>query len=64
MLERAGCPFSYREIDPDVFGEELDAPAYAHAERIAAVALVASRLRDSADAAGRNAPTGNRATNL
>ena len=64
VLERAGCPFSYREIDPDVFGEELDAPAYAHAERIAAVALVASRLRDSAHAAGRNAPTGNRATNL
>ena len=42
LLERGGCPFSYREIDPDVFGEELDAPAYANAERIAAVALVAT----------------------
>lgn len=42
LLERAGCLFSYREIDPDVFGEELDAPAYADAERIAAVALVAT----------------------
>lgn len=42
VLERAGCPFSYREIDPDVFGEELEAPAYADAERIAAVALVAT----------------------
>ncbi|MDB5744963.1 MAG: hypothetical protein JWR68_3278, partial [Polaromonas sp.] len=40
-LAQAGCPFSYREIDPDVFGEELDSPAYAQAERIAAVALVA-----------------------
>ena len=40
LLERSGCPFNYREIDPDVFGEELDAPAYADAERIAAVALV------------------------
>ena len=42
LLERTGCLFSYREIDPDVFGEELDAPAYADAERIAAVALVAT----------------------
>ena len=32
---------SYREIDPDVFGEELDQPAYAGADRIAAVGLVA-----------------------
>ncbi|MDB5929653.1 MAG: Protein-N(5)-glutamine methyltransferase PrmC, methylates polypeptide chain release factor [Polaromonas sp.] len=43
LLRQAGCPFSYREIDPDVFGEELDAPAYRQAERIAAVALVATR---------------------
>lgn len=41
VLRQAGVAFSYREIDPDVFGEELDAPAYANAERIAAVALVA-----------------------
>jgi release factor glutamine methyltransferase len=32
-------PYDYRELDPDVFGEELDRPAYAHAERIAVVAL-------------------------
>ena len=43
LLEQAGCPFSYREIDPDVFGEELDLPAYANTDRIAAVALVATR---------------------
>jgi hypothetical protein len=28
---------TYEEIDPDVFGEELDTPAYAHVDRIAAV---------------------------
>ena len=43
LLRQAGATFSYREIDPDVFGEELDAPAYANAERIAAVALVATQ---------------------
>ena len=43
VLRQAGVAFSYREIDPDVFGEELDAPAYANAERIAAVALVAEQ---------------------
>lgn len=37
---------SYSEIDPDVFGEELNTPAYAAADRIAAVGLVAGpRLR-------------------
>jgi methylase of polypeptide subunit release factors len=30
----------YRELDPDVFGEELDAPAYAQVDRIAVVAAV------------------------
>ena len=35
--------WSYREIDPDVFGEELDEPAYADADRIAAVVLVATK---------------------
>lgn len=33
----------YREIDPDVFGEELDAPAYATADRIAVVAAIMDR---------------------
>ncbi len=31
--------FDYFEIDPDVFGEELDQPAYTSVERIAAVGL-------------------------
>lgn len=40
LLAGQGCAFSYREVDPDVFGEELDRPAYAQAERIAAAVLV------------------------
>ena len=30
---------TYDEIDPDIFGEELERPAYAQTERIAAVLL-------------------------
>lgn len=37
----AGFDISYREIDPDVFGEELEREDYADVERIAAVGLVA-----------------------
>jgi release factor glutamine methyltransferase len=36
--------YEYGELDPDVFGEELERPAYAHAERIAVVALDAIKL--------------------
>lgn len=42
-LSDRGWPWSWRELDPDVFGEELEEPAYAQAERIAAVALVVER---------------------
>jgi predicted transcriptional regulator len=35
--------YTYEEIDPDVFGEELDRRHYARAERIAAVGLVVTR---------------------
>lgn len=38
-LEGVPCRWRYQEIDPDVFGEELELPAYAAAERIAAVWL-------------------------
>lgn len=37
---RAACHFTRREIDPDVFGEELDRPEYAPVDRIAAIGLV------------------------
>ncbi|MNO08237.1 hypothetical protein D3C81_2307910 [compost metagenome] len=33
----------YRELDPDVFGEELEEAAYAGAERIATVLLTVQR---------------------
>lgn len=35
--------WSYEEVDPDVFGEELESPAYAEADRIAAVVLTVQR---------------------
>ena len=35
----SGLAFTYEEVDPDVFGEELARPAYANADRIAVVAL-------------------------
>jgi methylase of polypeptide subunit release factors len=40
-LAASGCDWTYEEIDPDVFGEELEQAAYSHVERIAAVGLVA-----------------------
>ena len=45
LLARSDCDWSYTEIDPDVFGEELEQPVYAHVDRIAAVGLVATRHR-------------------
>lgn len=39
-IGRRGLSFTYEEIDPDVFGEELDNRPYRRADRIAAVALV------------------------
>ena len=45
LLARSDCDWSYSEIDPDVFGEELEQPVYAHVDRIAAVGLVATRHR-------------------
>ena len=39
----ADVSWAYREVDPDVFGEELSDGAYQHADRIAAVVLTVSR---------------------
>jgi methylase of polypeptide subunit release factors len=39
LLASPHLEWTYEEIDPDVFGEELDTPAYAEVDRIAAVAL-------------------------
>lgn len=43
--DEAGCTLSYKELDPDIFGEELDGEPYASAgvERIAAVGAVLRR---------------------
>ncbi|GGN14481.1 SAM-dependent methyltransferase [Actinoplanes campanulatus] len=43
-LAGTGLSWTYREVDPDVYGEELDGPAYAHAERIALVLLTVTRV--------------------
>ena len=38
-----GIAWSYREMDPDVFGEELAGGAYADSDRIAAVVLTVAK---------------------
>lgn len=45
VAAQGNWPMQYSELDPDVFGEELEMPFYAdvRAERIAAVALVVQR---------------------
>jgi len=44
-LDGTGLRWTYREADPDVYGEELDGEAYARAERIAVVVLTVTRPR-------------------
>jgi len=44
-LAGTGLSWTYREVDPDVYDEELDGSAYARAERIAVVLLTATRPR-------------------
>ena len=43
-LESPLFAWTYRELDPDVFGEELLTPGYQRVERIAVVALVVTRI--------------------
>ena len=43
QLPKSGLEMDYRELDPDIFSEELDNPVYAEVERIAAVGLVVTR---------------------
>jgi release factor glutamine methyltransferase len=45
VLRSHASAWTWEELDPDVFGEELDRPAYDHVERIAAVGLCA-RVKD------------------
>ena len=44
-LDRPETEWDYRELDPDVFGEELLEPAYAETDRIAAVLLTMTKKR-------------------
>jgi methylase of polypeptide subunit release factors len=43
LVEARRARLDYREIDPDVFGEELETPAYADVERIAVIACEITR---------------------
>ena len=43
LAAHPGVGWTYREMDPDVFGEELDTAAYLEADRIAAVVLTVTR---------------------
>jgi SAM-dependent methyltransferase len=49
-LRGTDLDWTYREVDPDVYSEELDGPAYAHAERITVVVLTATRQASRAHA--------------
>jgi hypothetical protein len=42
-LAPLGCGLDYEEIDPDIFGEQLDLHAYRDVERIAAIGAIVSR---------------------
>lgn len=44
MKQHQNIIWSYEEIDPDIFGEELEQPAYQHVERIA-LALIKIEVR-------------------
>jgi len=41
----AGARMDYRELDPDVFGEELDCEAYARVDRIGVVGAVSYKIK-------------------
>ncbi|GLV23066.1 hypothetical protein TomMM35A_29080 [Sphingobium sp. TomMM35A] len=43
LAQEHDCLLRYAEIDPDVFGEELENPAYADVERIALISAVIER---------------------
>lgn len=45
LVDKPCFTWSYREMDPDVFGEELENGNYSAAERIAAVVLTVTRVQ-------------------
>lgn len=42
-LPALGCTLGYAELDPDIFGEQMDEPGYEEVERIAAIGAVIVR---------------------
>ena len=42
-LPALGCTLSYRELDPDIFGDQLDHRGYEEVERIAAIGAVIAK---------------------
>lgn len=56
-LRQADVVWDYAEIDPDVFGEELDHRVYARVERVAAVALTVVKPNPAAAGFARPALT-------
>jgi methylase of polypeptide subunit release factors len=46
ILREKNIEWTYHEVDPDVFGEELESGVYAQADRIAAVVLTCHRRRE------------------
>ncbi len=52
VVHAANVCYDYAELDPDVFGEELECPAYSRVDRIAAVALVIRRSQPAAEKRG------------
>ena len=42
-LPALGCRLDYRELDPDIFGDQLDHPGYEEVERIAAIGAVVTK---------------------
>ncbi len=42
-LPATGFELDYRELDPDIFSEDLDQPGYSEVERISAVGLILYR---------------------
>ncbi len=62
VLHEANVCYEYTELDPDVFGEELENPAYSHVDRVAAVGLVIRTSRPAAEKRGaRGAQSASRA---
>ncbi|MFN3726288.1 MAG: methyltransferase [Allosphingosinicella sp.] len=43
-LPALDCTLDWRELDPDIFGEELEKPAYADVDRIAAIGAVVEKV--------------------